>query len=171
MAWSPKIAEGETVAVNVSVEARDGVHFGLVLSDRQLCFSRTKSGLVLSDAVETVSIPRSEIGDVTLVRRKSWFLRVIGVTLIAATAAYVIAFMAGELTSFSFGGLLGFVLGGACFTGGSNRWELTFTAAGKRYRILQPLSSSKALVDQMAGALQAAARDLVPEGSLSPLQP
>ena len=166
MAWLPKISDGETVVVNANVQAREGVHFGLVLTDRQLCFSRTKSGLVLSDPVETVSIPRSEISDVSLVRRKGWFLRFIGVALIAATAAYVLYFMAGGLPSFSFSGLLGFVLGGACFTGSSNRWELRFSAGGKRYRIVQPLSSSKPLVNQMADALQATGRELAPESGL-----
>lgn len=59
----------------------------------------------------------ADVARPTLTRKRGWFLRVVGVLLIASTAAAVIAFMVGALERFHFSLLLGFALGGACFVG------------------------------------------------------
>lgn len=159
MAWDPKLEAGERAIVEVNVTPREGVHFGILLTDKRFFYSRKKKGFVVSDAWETVTLPRSDLSEVSLTRKKGWFLRAVGAALIVATAAYVLAFMFGQIDRFSFGGLMGFVFGGACFVGSSNRWDLRFLAGGKSHKILQPLSSSKETVSKMADALQAVGRE------------
>jgi hypothetical protein len=160
MAWTPALEAEEKVIVDVYLRARDGVYFGLLLSDRQLCYLKAKTGLVMSDPWETVALRRSDVTFVKLVLKRAWFLRVLGVGLILLTWSYVLAFIFGPLGEFHFGVLLGFALGGACLTSSNNRWSLAFRSAGKRHQILQPVSSSKEVVAQMAEALQKTGREL-----------
>ena len=159
MAWSPQASESENILFDCSVLARQGVRFDLLLSDRQLSYSRVKA-FAVSDPLETVTVDRNSISDVTLKKLAAWPLRIFGVFMIAGTFFYVLAFAFGQVDRFHFGALLGIVLGGACFVGSSNRWQLEFRANGKRHRIAQPAASKRTDVEAMATALNNAVRAL-----------
>jgi hypothetical protein len=152
MSWQPP---SESPLVDCSVQPREGVRFDLWVGEKHLCYSRVKT-LAFSDPLETVTIERSAVSNVTLRKKSPWALRLIGLALIAATTAGVIGFMVGTIDRFPFVVLLGYVLGGACFVGSSNRWQLSFSVGKKTHTIVQPVASDKRVMTAMAESIQKA---------------
>lgn len=165
MSWTPP--ESGSPLVNCSLEPRQGVRFDLCVTDRHIPYSRVKT-FAVSDPLETVTVDRASVVHVVLKKRSPWLLRLVGVLLIAGTTAAVIGFMVGSLDEFHFELLLGYVFGGACFLGGSNRWQLSFSDGKKTHRLIQPVASDKRIMNTMAAALQEAGRLL--SGGEAPLR-
>lgn len=156
MAWLP--VASEVPLVDCSVEPRAGMRFDLWVSENHVCYSRLK--LSFTDSLDTVTIPRANVSKVVLKKKSPWLLRSIGLVLIAATTLGVISFILGTVDKLNLILLGGYVLGGACFLGSSNRWQLSFSDGKKTHKLVQPVASDKQRMMAMAQALQDTGRIL-----------
>ena len=147
MAWAP--IPSEQPLVDCSLVPGEGLRFNLRLTERHLCYSRRSNAA--SDPLETVIVERRAISNVVLKKLLLWQMQAVGVVLMLATTAGVVALPVVHSHSLI---LLGYVFGGACFLGSSDRWVLSFSDGTKTHKLVQPVASDTHVMNLMADALQ-----------------
>ncbi len=137
------------------------MRFDLSVSEKHVCYGRAV--LSFTDPLETVIVARSDVSRVEVKKKSPWLFRSLGAVLLLATTIGVVGFLVGDTDEFPLKVLSGYLLGGACFLGSSNRWQLTFFDGNKSHKVVQPVCSHAGLRDAMA-AIQEAGRLLARNG-------
>jgi hypothetical protein len=150
-------ALADVVLLACQVQARAGVPFNLVVTNRTVTYTRMVS--FKRHPTETLHSTISQIRDVTLKRRSPWFLWIVGSILLLSAVMWLCGFFFGEGERSIKLGLCGLMLAMAfgCFVGGRHRHVLEWHDGERRHRVVQPMSLSIDVRNRITAALRDAA--------------
>lgn len=155
---APEVHAGpEVTLLRCDVEVRQGVRFGVLLTDRRFMYLRPVS--FWSSASEWAVVPIEAARDVALSARSPWPLRALGTLCLAAVALVLYAAASGALTTLDVRALaLPAVAAVACFASARSRLELTWREGDRAQSVRQPASFDRFHREGMSNALRDAAR-------------
>jgi hypothetical protein len=152
---TPQPTGDEVTLVQCQLEVRQGVYFGIVVTDRSLRYLRPVSFRM--KPFEWVEMPLDAVHDVALSARSPWPLRLLGVALGLTTLGLFGALSTGVDARVPLYVPLALAAGTVgCFVSARSRVVLAWRADRRRHRVEQPVTWEPTARDLMTLTLQKA---------------